>query len=385
MGTRTYSRRGVLTAAGRRRAGLEAINIFGETIPDAEPPKPTATSELADFQKSWRDRINAEIAANPKTELSDASWVASNDLQIFKDTVYAVQALDDAQLKQLLEEQRAREPNSKSAKILKKSRNPVLLFAIAKYAVNPEDREAAIQLINDTYGEIKQYEKYYWGLVRNDLASNSFDYQAMLLADYPDEFKNWFWNMWSRHPASFGQYGFSSMHEALKYVGPNKEIKAPSDFWPENIVPPRPNPKVIQLLEEQYQETQKKLIDIGMTEEGIILGRGTSQIRGLSMESWSPDPASVKRFAEFGGVLLGQRPFPGSPPRGEERWGVVPRKYIMGSYRTIPFWDESGQNAKQEYMVLASSYYAQEKGKSVETRPRVKGKQQQSGVFSAEL
>ena len=34
MGTRTYSRRGVLTAAGRRRAGLEAIDIFGNRIPD---------------------------------------------------------------------------------------------------------------------------------------------------------------------------------------------------------------------------------------------------------------------------------------------------------------------------------------------------------------
>jgi hypothetical protein len=34
MGTRTYSRRGVLTAAGRRRAGLEAIDIFGNPIPD---------------------------------------------------------------------------------------------------------------------------------------------------------------------------------------------------------------------------------------------------------------------------------------------------------------------------------------------------------------
>ena len=38
MGTRTYSRRGVLTAAGRRRAGLEAIDIFGNVIPNATPP-----------------------------------------------------------------------------------------------------------------------------------------------------------------------------------------------------------------------------------------------------------------------------------------------------------------------------------------------------------
>jgi len=40
MGTRTYSRRGVLTAAGRRRAGLEAIDIFGNPIPDRAPVAP---------------------------------------------------------------------------------------------------------------------------------------------------------------------------------------------------------------------------------------------------------------------------------------------------------------------------------------------------------
>ena len=40
MGTRTWSRRGVLTAAGRRRAGLEAIDIFGNPIPDRAPVAP---------------------------------------------------------------------------------------------------------------------------------------------------------------------------------------------------------------------------------------------------------------------------------------------------------------------------------------------------------
>ena len=40
MGTRTYSRRGVLTAAGRRRAGLEAIDIFGNALPGGATPPP---------------------------------------------------------------------------------------------------------------------------------------------------------------------------------------------------------------------------------------------------------------------------------------------------------------------------------------------------------
>ena len=42
MGTRTWSRRGVLTAAGRRRAGLEAIDIFGNALPGGATPPPAA-------------------------------------------------------------------------------------------------------------------------------------------------------------------------------------------------------------------------------------------------------------------------------------------------------------------------------------------------------
>jgi len=42
MGTRTYSRRGVLTAAGRRRAGLESIDIFGNALPGGTTPPPAA-------------------------------------------------------------------------------------------------------------------------------------------------------------------------------------------------------------------------------------------------------------------------------------------------------------------------------------------------------
>ena len=38
MGTRTYSRRGVLTRLGRQRAGLEAIDILGRPIPDRVAP-----------------------------------------------------------------------------------------------------------------------------------------------------------------------------------------------------------------------------------------------------------------------------------------------------------------------------------------------------------
>ena len=42
MGTRTWSRKGVLTAAGRRRAGIvgQELDIFGDPIPDSGTPAP---------------------------------------------------------------------------------------------------------------------------------------------------------------------------------------------------------------------------------------------------------------------------------------------------------------------------------------------------------
>jgi len=49
MGTRTYSRRGVLTAAGRRRAGLEAIDILGRPIPDRVAPVAAEAQRDADL------------------------------------------------------------------------------------------------------------------------------------------------------------------------------------------------------------------------------------------------------------------------------------------------------------------------------------------------
>jgi hypothetical protein len=85
MGTRTWSRRGVLTAAGRRRAGLEAIDIFGNPIPDRAPvappvvppapaPAPQANSALltgtnkAAVEKSQRLLQNAPLNINLPVE-----------------------------------------------------------------------------------------------------------------------------------------------------------------------------------------------------------------------------------------------------------------------------------------------------------------------------
>jgi hypothetical protein len=202
-----------------------------------------------------------------------------------------------------------------------------------------------------------------WGAVKRQLEFNSLDYQAKYLGK--TKFLKLFWDHWSgKQINQRNRFGWSNMHEALSYVGPNKDIPPTSDFWPADIIPPKPSPLVLKYLEAQYQETQKKLIAMGVPEEGLYLGRGTSQPRGLSMESWSTDRMTPPRFSRM--RLSGGR------NSGEERWGTVPRKYIMGTYKTIPTWQEHTVVGKQEHMVLASAYYAKTKGKNLDARPRAR-------------
>ena len=85
MGTRTYSRRGVngqrvLTAAGRRRAGLEAIDILGNPVPqpttnfvnDWVRPAPASSEEMTKWanepnlsisERGWRESVNKAVQA----------------------------------------------------------------------------------------------------------------------------------------------------------------------------------------------------------------------------------------------------------------------------------------------------------------------------------
>ena len=367
MGTRTYSRRGVLTAAGRRRDGLEAIDIFGNPIPDRgtvpvmtpEVKRAVETpSKLTNIQKEWREKIKTEVQNNPGVALSDLPPLNYTGKTGFEKIVLGVQALDRKQIKQILAEQEARPISGRTS--LEKERNPLLLMAIVQYALNPEDRDVAIDMIknrSDARGSDM------WAAVKSSLLNNSLDYQAKFYGK--DEFLRVFWNHWAGQQINErNRFGWSNMHEALSHIGPNKDIPPTSDFWPSNIVPPKPSPLVLRYLEEQYQETQKKLIAMGVPEEGLYLGRGTSQPRGLSMESWSTDRATPPRFA---GMRLS-----GGRNRSEERWGTVPRKYIMGTYQTIPTWVERSVVGKQEHMVLASAYYSKEKDKNLDARPRAR-------------
>ena len=69
MGTRTYSRRGVngqrvMTAEGRRRAGLEAIDILGNPVPDRAPAAPPLPAE----SPSWMTKA-VNVTAADRTNL----------------------------------------------------------------------------------------------------------------------------------------------------------------------------------------------------------------------------------------------------------------------------------------------------------------------------
>ena len=72
MGTRTYSRRGVLTAAGRRRAGLEAIDIFGEKISPIPAQKPIVETSPNISAPEPIKNVPSEQTESAKQEVSQA-------------------------------------------------------------------------------------------------------------------------------------------------------------------------------------------------------------------------------------------------------------------------------------------------------------------------
>lgn len=84
----------------------------------------------------------------------------------------------------------------------------------------------------------------------------------------------------------------------------------------------------------------------------MTLYRGTSQPEGLSMESFTTLEYIANLFAAKGGLSL--RAF-GS---GQVRTEVIPRRFIMGSYNTIPGWPEKKVLGSEEYMVLGTAFYA---------------------------
>jgi hypothetical protein len=141
------------------------------------------------------------------------------------------------------------------------------------------------------------------------------------------------------------------------------------DFFPEyphmqGYVPVL-NPKIIELLQFEYERQQKRLEQAGVPEV-VTLYRGTHQPRGLSLESFSTEKKIAQQFAE------GEVEYSGSRNgEGEVRKEQVPRKYIFGSWKTIRSWVDPYR--EREFMVLGTSFYQNEQQVQRQGRASARG------------
>jgi len=111
MGTRTYSRRAadgtrVLTALGRRRAGIvgQDVDIFGDPIPDVNPPAPApVTTEAANVLVLGKNRADWDSAMT-RFKAIPLDRTLPNEQLVLLDDNYAVLSREDGDRNSVSEE-----------------------------------------------------------------------------------------------------------------------------------------------------------------------------------------------------------------------------------------------------------------------------------------
>lgn len=143
------------------------------------------------------------------------------------------------------------------------------------------------------------------------------------------------------------------LQQAFTQVGPNKDIPISQrrHFFAEGIIPPEPHPRIVAIMNEMYEDTQKRLAEIGITE--VPLYRGGDLQGGLPYEPWSTNDDVAFDFSN-----TGKNP--------DIRMAIVPAKYIFTNYVFSQLFAR-----EFEFPILAQSFYADPKSrvKIIEERP----------------
>lgn len=325
MGTRTYSRR---ASDGNRK-----LTALGRARMLAERAAPLATSSLFDvFVPVLGDGTSSNAATEYKKNIQ----------MVYESTPQAVDAYLDTIDGATDEKARTQE-------------NALALAAIGMDGT-PEQRMRAIRLIDEHLDYSNPAKK----TLR--LGSMDYLYYQFIAAPNPrgwreqgeDVFIEKFWTRWANYgKIDTSQQGWAQLHSYMAEIGPNKGMPYPNDFYETGRRPVQLNPNIVALLQREYERNQELLEKEGYPAEGMTLYRGTRQPEGLSMESFTSSKSIADYFADVGGSSSSW-----FAPRGELRTEVVPRKYIMGSYKINRGWDETEVAGKKEYMVLGTSYYA---------------------------
>lgn len=325
MGTRTYSRRAAngtryLTPAGIARFYRD-MGVANADIRESKMPLTQS------FQPSYDYGENASI------NIRDMG-------QIYKKNIKQIQESTSESVDDYLD--------SLPKEEVKKNKNSLALAAIAMSGT-AEQRVRAIQMLLDS--DIPRYSEIF-----ATLELGSMDYWYMTSTDEQD-FVRKFWRRWSN---TFEPYttavGWAQIHSYFADIGPNRGKPYPPDFYDDRPVI-QLNPKIVDVLQREYEKGQRMLEESGYPEDGIELYRGTKQPRGLSLESFTALPSVAQMFANAGGSSGGAS----GAKAGDIRTEKIPRRYIMSTYAIAPEWKDKIEDevmGKEEYMVLGTGYYA---------------------------
>jgi len=137
------------------------------------------------------------------------------------------------------------------------------------------------------------------------------------------------------------------LQQAFMQVGPNKSIPINQrrHFFENGVYPPEPHPRIVQIMNNMYEETQKKLKEQGVTE--IRLFRGGELQGGLPYEPWSVEEDIASRFS---GIYSVQN---NSSDVTDVRTAIIPAKYIFSTYVYAHFHAD-----EYEFPVLSQAMYA---------------------------
>lgn len=307
------------------------INVFPDNL-DPEKPWLGFDMEEDEFRRVFggppRTKTQEEYEAEPFRINDERNSTITSDIAF---NAQKVQGSSNAAIQSYLDKQAALSPSERESQPL---------YAIAIYGT-VDQRMRAIQIIMDA---AEQSDSNKWKQAINKLESSSLDY---VLVKNPDEedFMNKFWDIWVKGPWS----DTGQLQDYMSTVGPNADEPAPHYFYPDYAKPIQLNPIIVQHLQQQYNRTQERLKQLGYPEDGELLWRGTGQVRGLGLESWSP--------AEGIGMEFKYRAF----QNGELRAKQIPRKYIFGGERFVSNWPAADEYVfgEQEVVVLGTALYAQ--------------------------
>jgi hypothetical protein len=170
---------------------------------------------------------------------------------------------------------------------------------------------------------------------------SSIDYMAD--GDY-NSFVRTFINTYSSQTPK-GLLG-ASLNVAVSQIGPNMGNPTRT-FYPEGVKPPEPHPKVIQYLNQLYDETQQRL-----TSESTVLYRTSKYSLGIPLESWTTSKSTAQRFLD---------------EQFDDDYTMysssVEKKYILATHQTHSYF----RYAESEYLILGTGLNRSDVGVNLES------------------